>query len=36
LAHKNRLAATGTGGVKITESRPLSLAGFALTTVGRF
>jgi hypothetical protein len=29
LAHKNRLASTGEGGVKQPSSRPLSLAGFS-------
>ena len=33
---KNRLAAPGVGGVKNNKSRPLSLASFALTTVGGF
>jgi hypothetical protein len=36
LAHKNRLASTGGGGVKQPSPRPLSLAGFEVTTVGRF
>jgi hypothetical protein len=36
LAHKNKLAAKGFGGVKQLLSRPLSLAGFDLIAVGRF
>ncbi len=36
LAHENRLASTGAGRVKQLSPRPLPLAGFALTTVGRF
>jgi hypothetical protein len=36
LAHKNRLASTGGRRVEQLSPRPLPLAGFALTTVGRF
>jgi len=36
LAHENRLASSGGDGVKQPSPRPLSLAGFEVTTVGRF
>jgi hypothetical protein len=36
LAHKNRLASSGGNGVKQPSPRPLPLAGFEVTTVGRF
>ena len=36
LAHENRLASSGGDGVKQPSPSPLSLAGFELTTVGRF
>ena len=36
LAHQIRLASPGGGRVKQPSPRPLPLAGFALTTVGRF
>jgi hypothetical protein len=36
LAHENRLASSGGDGVKQPCPRPLSLAGFEVTTVGRF
>jgi hypothetical protein len=36
LAHENRLASSGGGGVKQPSPRPLPLAGFEVTTVGRF
>jgi len=36
LAHENRLASPGGDRVKQPSPRPLSLAGFEVTTVGRF
>ena len=36
VKHQNRLASTGGGRIKQLSPRPLPLAGFALTTVGRF